>query len=230
MKENQIKIEKDPLYSEGNNDECYTLDYCIYPILEFISSDKIIWCPFDEENSEFVRIFRENGNKVIYSHINQGKDFYKWEPNEKWDIIISNPPFTNKRLIFERALSFNKPFALIISNVWLNDAAPKELFMNKDLELLMFDKRMFFKNNNIIKTKTSFSSSYCCYNLLPKQIVIRKLDDFKYILPIKKGNIVLTKENFIGKIVRFASNQDIILKNDLEEIKVSKEQIIKIIK
>ena len=131
-----MKLEKDPLYSLGNNDECLTLDYCVYPILEFLDKKAIVWCPFDKQDSSFVKILKENGNKVLYSHIDNGEDFYKFEPKEKWDIIISNPPFTNKRLIFERALSFNKPFALIMTNVWLNDAAPKELFMEKDINSL----------------------------------------------------------------------------------------------
>ena len=57
--------------------------------------------------------------------------------------MISNPPFKNKRKFFERALSFRKPFALIMES-WLNDSAPKQLFMNDDLQLLMFDSRMKF--------------------------------------------------------------------------------------
>ena len=54
--------------------------------------------------------------------------------------------FSNKRKYFDRALSFNKPFALIMTNTWLNDSAPKQLFKDKDLQLLMFDKRMVFKS------------------------------------------------------------------------------------
>lgn len=227
----QNNLLKDPLYSLGNNDECYTLDYCIYPILEFLNKDKIIWCPFDKEDSNFVKILRENGNKVIFSHKDDGKDFYKWEPKENWDCIISNPPFTNKRLIFERALSFNKPFALIMTNVWLNDSAPKELFYEKDIQLLMFDKRMFFKNGDIINFKTSFSSSYYCYNFLPKQIIMRKLDDSKYLILIKKGDLVKTNRDFIGKIINYPSNDNITLKNDKGiEICVKKEEIVQLIK
>lgn len=222
---------KDPLYSLGNNDECLTLDYCVYPILEFLDKKSIIWCPFDKEDSSFVKILRENGNKVIHSHIDEDKDFYKFEPNEKWDLIISNPPFTNKRLIFERALSFNKPFALIMTNVWLNDAAPKELFYKKDLQLLMFDKRMFFKQkNNLINFKTSFSSSYYCYNFLPKQIIMRKLDDSKYLIPIRKNSLIKTNKNFIGRIIKYPSNDNIIILNDKGiEISIKKEEIIEII-
>ena len=163
------------LYSKGSNDECMTPDYGVVPILKYIPQDAIIWCPFDKEDSEFVKQIREMGNKVIATHIDNGQDFYTYEPTEHWDCIISNPPFTNKRHIFERALSFNKTFALIMISTWLNDSAPKQLFKNKDLQLLMFDKRMKFKNNGEIQNKITFSSSYYCWNFLPKQIIMEEL-------------------------------------------------------
>ncbi|MCI8805759.1 MAG: tRNA (adenine-N(6)-)-methyltransferase [Clostridiales bacterium] len=166
---------KEILYDKGANDECVTLDYAVRPIIKYISKSWVVWCPFDTEKSEFVKQLKNNGNKVIQSHISEGKDFYVYEPNERWDCIISNPPFTNKRKIFERALSFNKPFALIMSNTWLNDSAPKQLFEDKDLQLLMFDKRMRFINNGVINNKITFSCSYYCYKLLPKQIIMEKL-------------------------------------------------------
>lgn len=166
---------KEVLYSKGNNDECMTPNYGVEPILKYIPKNAVVWCPFDKEDSEFVKQIRQSGHKVIATHIDNGENFYTYEPNEHWDCIVSNPPFTNKRLIFERALSFNKPFALIMSNTWLNDAAPKQLFKDKDLQLLMFDKRMKFMNNGEVQNKITFSSSYYCWNFLPKQIIMEKL-------------------------------------------------------
>ena len=163
------------LYSAGKNDECLTPDYGVRPIIKYIPKDAVVWCPFDTKESEFVKQIRANGNTVIYSHISNGQDFYTWEPKEHWDCIVSNPPFTAKRQIFERALSFNKPFALIMSNTWLNDAAPKQLFKEKDLQLLMFEQRMKFLNNGEMQNKITFSSSYFCYNFLPKQIIMESL-------------------------------------------------------
>ena len=162
------------MYSKGKNDECYTPDYGVTPILEYIPNGAIVWCPFDTEKSEFVKQISKT-NKVVYSHIDVGQDFFSYEP-EHWDIIVSNPPFTNKRQYFERALSFNKPFALIMSNAWLNDAAPIQLFRDKDLQLLMFSKRMRFispdgRDNN----KITFGSSYYCWIFLPKQIIMSDL-------------------------------------------------------
>lgn len=40
-----------------------------------------------------------------------------------------------------------------MSNTWLNDAAPKQLFKEKDLQLLMFEQRMKFMNNGEIQNK-----------------------------------------------------------------------------
>ncbi len=157
------------LYSKGRNDECLTPAYGVIPILEFIPFGKTIWCPFDKKDSWFVQLISKQ-NQIVHSHIDDGQDFFKYEP-EKWDVIISNPPFTNKRLIFERALSFEKPFALLMTNTWLNDAAPKHLFRERDLQLLMFDKRIQFDN----RAKITFSSSYFCYNFLPKQLIMKLL-------------------------------------------------------
>lgn len=167
---------KDILYSAGNNDECYTPVYGVLPIVKYLPKDAIIWCPFDTTDSAFVRVLQRT-HKVIASHISNGQDFFEIEP-DTWDIIVSNPPFTNKRKFFERALSFNKPFALIMTNTWLNDAAPKQLFKDKDLELLMFDKRMkFIKPDGTTDNKITFSSSYYCYKLLPKQLIMEELNE-----------------------------------------------------
>ena len=176
------------LYSKGKNDECYTPDYGVRPIIPYIERYRnwigadynrplIVWCPFDRKNSWFVKLISLIPDvKVAYSHIDQNQNFFDYEP-EKWDIIVSNPPFSNKRKYFERALSFNKPFALIMSNTWLNDSAPKQLFKDKDLQLLMFEKRMkFIKSDGTIENKITFSSSYYCWDFLPKQIIMEKFE------------------------------------------------------
>lgn len=159
------------LYSEGQNNECYTPPYGIRPLLPYVPKGAVIWCPFDTEQSQFVRVLREAGHTVTHSHISEGKDFFEYEP-ERWDVIISNPPFSGKRQTFERALSFNRPFCLLMTNTWLNDSAPKQLFAERDLQLLMFDKRIEFQGQK----KITFSSSYYCWNFLPKQIVMARLE------------------------------------------------------
>ena len=68
----------------------------------------------------------------------------------------------------------------IMTNTWLNDSAPKQLFKDKDLQLLMFDKRMkFLSPDGRDNDKITFSSSYYCWNFLPKQIIMEELNIVK---------------------------------------------------
>jgi hypothetical protein len=167
---------KKVMFSSGGGDEAYTPAYGVTPILKYIPKDAKVWCPFDTKESEFVKQIGAQ-NLVIATHISTGYDFLTYTPDFEWDVIVSNPPFTNKRKFFERALSFNKPFALIMTNTWLNDSAPKQLFKDKDLQLLMFDKRMkFYSPDGRPNDKITFSSSYYCWNFLPKQIIMEELN------------------------------------------------------
>jgi len=156
--------------SQGNNDECYTYRYAVEPLLDYLEPyrNKIIWCPFDRNESEFVKVFNGNGFNVINSHIDYGQDFYRYEP-ENWDILISNPPFSNKTKMFERVISFGKPFAILMSMAYLNDGTAAKTFKDIDLQILSFNKRMEFKNQPVNK-KINFLSAYFCRDFLPKNV------------------------------------------------------------
>ncbi len=158
-------------------DECYTKPEIIYPILSLIEQAwfKNIWCPFDKENSNYVKIFKQAGYNVIYSHIDYWQDFLKRKPKEKYDVIISNPPFSNKRYYFQRAIELWKPFALLSPAWWLNDKAPYDLFKDIWLQLIIPDKRVHFtwceRWNN-----PAFKSIYYCRKFLKwKDIAFIKL-------------------------------------------------------
>ena len=169
------------LYNAGDNDECYTPEYAVRALVPHLEKfkGKTIWCPFDEATSNFVKVLESEGFNVVRSHINEGQDFYTHAPLD-WDVMVSNPPFTNKRGIFERAIELGKPFALIMSNTWLNDAAPKQVFRNITLQLLMFEERMKFMNQDNSENKITFSSSYFCVDVLDQQIMFDSLKGYGY--------------------------------------------------
>ena len=167
---------RDLMYSAGKNDECYTPAYAVQPILEYIPKDAIVWCPFDTTDSEYVKVLTAAGIDTVASHIADGRDFFEYEP-EHYDCIVSNPPFTNKRAFFQRALDLSKPFALLMANTWLNDRAPMQLFAERGLQLLLLDKRTeFIQPDSKTSGKITFSSSYYCCDFLPRDIVIRTID------------------------------------------------------
>lgn len=160
------------------SDEAYTMRNGVEPIIKYIPKGSIIWLPFTTKEGWFYKLLTEAGFKCRVSHIADGKDFFTYEPKKKWDIIIGNPPFKNKRLFFERALRFGKPFALIMTNAWLNDTYSKKVFLDADkqMQLLMFDRRMKFTNpDGRPNNKITFSCSYYCCDFLPNNLIVEEL-------------------------------------------------------
>jgi len=166
------------LYNKVSGDENMTPKYGVTPIIKYISKDSVIWCPFDLDSSEYVIELKKAGFKVINTHIATGQDFFEYEPEEHWDIIVSNPPFKKKRLFFERALSFNKPFALLMTLTIFNDKYPCWSFkeLDKQVQLLKFDKRIeYMGEDGLTKKKITFQSGYICSDLLPKDFIMEEL-------------------------------------------------------
>jgi hypothetical protein len=160
----------------ASGDEMFTPDYAILPLLEYIPKDKIIWCPFDQEDSRYVQVLRESGYKVIHSHIFDGQDFFEYEPQE-YDIIISNPPFSKKDKVLKRLYELNKPYAMLLPLPSVQ--GQKRFDYIKDCELLIFDKRINFYQNKeltIMQKGVSFASIYICKDFLPERLIFKKLD------------------------------------------------------
>ncbi len=153
------------------NDELYTPKILVEPIIKYLNPDWIIWCPFDKENSEFVLILKENNFNVIYSHIDDGYDFFEYEP-EYFDCIISNPPYSLKLEILKRLYSFKKPFGVILGLPILNYQIIGNFFIDKNLQLLIVDKKVSFNGNT-----ASFNSSYFCNKLLPNDLIFHHLEN-----------------------------------------------------
>ena len=163
------------------SDECYTPRYAVLPILEFINKKLVIWCPFDTKDSEFVKVLKKNGNKVIYSHLDDGKDFFSYEPKQKYDVIISNPPYSLKDEVIERCYLLKKKFMLLMPLPALQGKFRFNYFKT-GLELLVFDGRIsYFTNGNTHKTQdgNSFASIYFCKDVLPQQLIFRKLSTYQ---------------------------------------------------
>jgi hypothetical protein len=142
-----------------------------------IGENLIVWCPFDKAESEYVKQISKLENvDVVYSHIEDGKDFFEYEP-ETWDVMVSNPPFTGTRKIFDRALSFKKPFALLANLARLNDKYPAWCFYEhgKQMQLMKFDKRIEFIMPEKSGGKIPFQTGYICYNFLQKDLILAEL-------------------------------------------------------
>lgn len=161
----------------SGNDEFYTPLYAVEPLLRYLKPNSTIWCPFDTEESNFVKLFRENGHIVIQTHIEEGKDFF--EQQFGCDYIISNPPYSLKKEVFERLFELEKPFAMLVGVVGLFESKERfNMFKNNNFEIMYFNKRVsYFKNFEDPKPSLNppFSSVYICKDILPTQIVFETL-------------------------------------------------------
>ena len=172
-------INKDTVTSNrNNNDEFYTPNYAIEPLLKYLKPNSCIWCPFDLEESNFVKVFRANGHDVVRSHIDEYGDFFKI-PIPECDCIISNPPYSLKYEVFTRLFELDKPFAMLVGVVGLFESQKRfKMFASNNFETMYFDKRVsYFKDYEDVKPKLNppFSSIYLTRNILPKQIVFETI-------------------------------------------------------
>lgn len=164
--------------ANSGNDEFYTPEYAINPIMKYIKPNSTIWCPFDEEDSLFVKKFRSEGHIVIATHINTGTDFFTCEVPE-CDYIISNPPYSRKGEVLQRLFQIGKPFAMLVGVVGLFESQKRfDMFASNDFEILYMNRRIaYFKDYSEQKPSLNppFSSVYLCSGMLPKQIVFEEI-------------------------------------------------------
>ena len=134
---------------EGKGDNYETPKYVVEILLPYLKNTNIktIWCPFDKDNSEYVKVLKNNGYEVIRGHISEDKDFFKYTP-EHFDAIISNPPFSKKNEILERCIELGKPFALLLSATCIQSASLIRIISKtKDFQFIIFDKRISYSGD-----------------------------------------------------------------------------------
>lgn len=158
-------------YKFNKNDEYYTPEYAVYPIIKYLKQGSIIWCPFDKAESQFVKVFRKEGFQVIYGHIETGEDFFKVDvPN--CDYIISNPPYSLKGEVFKKLYDIGKPFAMLINFQGIFDHKERfQLFKDNGVEMLWLSPRVnYIKPNEYKASGVPFQSGYLCWGILKEKL------------------------------------------------------------
>lgn len=159
--------------------EMYTPYYAVDPIMKYIPKDKTVWTPFDLDWSSFYQSFRGGGYKVVRSHIDEGQDFFTYEP-EDYDVIISNPPFSLKDKVLKRLYELDKPFAILLP---LNSLQGKSRYkyFKQGIQLLSFDQRVGYHNlehMDVPVEGSPFATAYFCRNVLPRDLIVEKLEKY----------------------------------------------------
>lgn len=128
----------------------------------------------------FIRHSSGGGWQVERSSLEDGKDFFQYEPKE-YDIIISNPPFTEKDRVLERLYELGKPFAILLPLNSLQGVSRYKYF-KQGIQLLSFDARIGFHSPDSMeeyKKGASFATVYFCRNILPKDLIVEQLKEYR---------------------------------------------------
>ena len=150
-------------------DDYMTPKYAWENIKDFIPKDKIIYEPFygDGKSGEYLK---ELGCKnVIHKEI----DFYENCDKLKYDLIISNPPFSDSKKILNKLKEIDKPFILILPSSKINTQYVRENYKNTSLQIIIPRKRIqFIKDGDKLQNKCNFDCFYYCYKMnLEKDII-----------------------------------------------------------
>ena len=148
------------------HDDYMTPKHAWENIKDFIPNDKIIWEAFygDGESGKYLT---ELGFNTIHEEI----DFFDDETIPDYDIIISNPPFSQSKAIMNRLAILDKPFILIMPSSKIYTSYFRENFKNKGLQIIIPRKRIHFTKlidgeiPDNWKNACNFDCFYYCYKM-----------------------------------------------------------------
>ena len=156
---------------QEKNDELYTPDEAIIPILKYLDPSKIYWECTDFGESNITKVLKEKGFNVI--HTNKSEiDFLKDKPDFDFDVIITNPPYSLKNEFLKKCYEYDKPFALLLPLTALEGKERGKLYKNKGIEVIVLDKRINFMKE---KKNVWFNTSWFCYGICKNQLNFEKV-------------------------------------------------------
>ena len=168
---------KPPIKNNGSND-FQTPTYAIDPLIPFLKKDWIIWeCA--EGKGNISNYLRSLGFIVRGGDITNGHDFLKTQP-DKFDCIITNPPYSLKQQFLKRAYDLKKPFAFLLPLTTFETPKRQELFKKFGLEVIFFDKRINFETPSGKGSGSWFATAWFTNGLnIGKQMTFIKLNQVR---------------------------------------------------
>lgn len=143
-------------------DDEYETPLSAVKIIEpYLKRKSVIWCPFDEDHSNFVNYFYDMGHEVVYGHIKTGQDFFTCDVPNGVNYIISNPPYSKKDEVYKRLYDIGLPFAMLVNLQGFCDSRKRaELFVKYGVQVMYVYPRIKYIKDGIQTTSNIFQSGY----------------------------------------------------------------------
>lgn len=139
-------------------DDFQTPPYALKPLLPYLKKGWVIWeCA--EGRGNLTKALRAEGYAVVGSDILDGHDFLRWHP-DKFDCIVTNPPFSLKDRFLSHAYSLGRPFAFLLPLTTLETKHRQTLFRVHGLEMVLLPWRVDYEVPSGSESKNWFASAW----------------------------------------------------------------------
>lgn len=165
---------KPPLNVKFSND-FQTPPFALNSLLPYLKKEWRIWeCAAGKGN--LVHALKEKGFEVIGTDIDEGYDFLQWQP-EKFDMILTNPPFSLKQQFLERCYQLKKPFALLLPLTIFETKDRQRLFRDFGVQVIFMPNRVNFETPSGKGSGSWFATCWITNGLnLPQTLIFSRLE------------------------------------------------------
>ena len=152
----------------AKEDNYMTPAYAIKDLFEYLGESvkgKKIWEPF-YGNGGSTKLMKEMGFDVVDC---QGKDFYTTSPPDQDAVLVTNPPFSDKRKILNVIINKYKVkmFAILLPTQILFSQYFRRLISGMDIDILLPHARIqFLKHGAPIPERCPLDTAWFCHGLV----------------------------------------------------------------
>lgn len=157
----------------GTNNEVYTPEEAILPLIPYLKNFKLIWdCAYG--GGRLAEHFNKYGFNVI------GNTNYNFLQNNSekigiFDVIITNPPYSEKDKFLKKAFEIGKPFAFLLPLTTLEGIKRGKMFKDNKIQIIIPNRRINFEIPSG-KKSAWFATAWFCYKLnLPEDLMFVEL-------------------------------------------------------
>ena len=126
-----------------------------------------IWEPAMGKGN-IVNALRKKGYNVIGTDIIYGQDFLTYEP-EKYDAIITNPPYSLREEFIKRCYDLIRPWALLMPLTTLEGLERQNLFNEYGITIIIPKRRINFETPTGSGSGSWFMTAWFVYGFFVKK-------------------------------------------------------------
>lgn len=143
--------------------------YAVSPLLYHLKPKATIWeCA--SGHGYIAKYLSKNGFNVIATDVPE-YNFLTYEPEEHYDYIITNPPYSIKNDFLKRAYELKKPFAFLLPLSALESNTRQQLYAKYGLDILLMNARIDFKTPSGEGSGSWFATAWFTHMMLDEQMV-----------------------------------------------------------